>query len=93
MSEVIEAVAPKVRAAAPKQYKITIHSGEDATDKGDVVLAHNYKQILIQRDQEVTVGEQYLEVLRNSTIETVIKDDKGERAIKIPRFSFSVQPA
>lgn len=92
MTEVIE-VAPKARAVAVKQFKVTIHSGEDKGDKGDVVLAHNFKQILIQRDQEVTINEHFLEALKHSTIDTTIRDEGKERAIRIPRFSFSVQPA
>lgn len=93
MSEVIEA-APKVRKEAVKQFKVTIHSGEDKADKGDVFLAHNFKNILIQRDQEVTIGEHFVDVLKHSTVETVVKDDKGvERTVKVPRFSYNVQPA
>jgi hypothetical protein len=93
MSEVIDAPV-KAKKDAVKQYKVTIHSGEDKADKGDVFLSHNFKSLLIQRDQEVTIGEHFLEVLKHSTIETTVKDDKGnERAIKVPRFSYSVQPA
>ena len=95
MNEVIEkpevAVKP-AKAVAPKMMKITIHSGEDKGDKGDVFLAHNYKTLLIQRDQEVTIPEHFMECLR--PIETVVKDEKGnERSVKMQRFSFSVTPA
>lgn len=92
MSETMEAPT-KSRKEAVKQYKVTIHSGEDKADKGDVVLAHNFKQILIKRDEEVTIGEHFLEALKHSTIDTTIRDEGKERAVKIPRFSYSVQPA
>ena len=82
-------------AASPlKMYKVTIHSGEDKGDKGDVFLSHNHKSILIQRDQEVTISENYVECLNRSTIETKLKGEDGtERTIKIPRYAFNVSPA
>ncbi len=77
-----------------KMYKVTIHSGEDKGDKGDVFLSHNYKSVLIQRDKEVTVSEFILECLQNSTIDTVVKGEDGkERSVRIPRFSYNVAPA
>lgn len=79
-------------AEAFKKYKVTIHSGEGNGDKGDVVLVHNFKQILIQRDQEVTIDERYLEVLKNSVISTVAKNDAGEEVpVRIARFSYNVE--
>jgi hypothetical protein len=72
--------------------RITIHSGEDKGDNGDVFLSHNFKPILIQRDKAVEVDECYLEVLKHSVIETVVKNEAGvESAIRIPRYSFSVE--
>lgn len=89
MTEAVETKAKPV----PK-YKVTINSGEDKGDKGDVVLVHNFKQILIQRDQEVTISENYLNVLKHSTIETTVRDEKGNDVpVKIARFSFSAEPA
>ena len=95
MSEVIEKQEAKsAKAAAPKLFNVTIHSGEDKGDKGDVFLSHNYKTLLIQRDQEVTIAEPFLECLKHTVIETVVKDENGkERSVKMPRFSFSVSPA
>lgn len=82
-------------AASPlKMYKVTIHSGEDKGDKGDVFLSHNHKSILIQRDQEVTISEYFIECLKHSVIETKVRGDDGaDRLVKIPRFSFNVSPA
>lgn len=74
-----------------KKVKITIHSGEDKGDKGDVPLVHNYRQILIQRDHEVEVDEHFLEVLKHSVIETTVKSEKGEETtVRVPRFAYSV---
>lgn len=77
--------------AEKKKVKVTIHSGEDKGDKGDVVLAHNYRQILIQRDKEVELDEHFLEVLKHSVIETTVKNEAGdETQVRVPRFAFSV---
>lgn len=77
-----------------KMYKIRISSGEDAADKGDVVVAHNFKQSVIQRDVDVVVSEHIVNVLKDAVVETTVKDDKGnERQVRIPRFSFSTEAA
>lgn len=81
------------KKAEPKKVKLTISSGEADSEKGDVVLAHNYKQILIQRDKPVVVDEVYVEVLKHATIETTTKDENGVvRSAKIARFAFQVEP-
>ena len=81
-------------APVPKMFKVTIYSGEDATDKGDVPLVHNFKQILIQRDKEVTISEAYVECLKHAVVDTTIKAEDGtERQVRIPRFAFSASPA
>lgn len=93
MSEVMDAPKAK-KAEALKMYKVTIHSGEDKGDKGDVFLGHNFKTLLIQRDKEVTINENFLEILQHTNIETTVKDESGNvRAIKIPRYSYNVSPA
>lgn len=76
---------------AVKKVKVTINSGEGESDKGDVVLVHNYKQIQIQRDQEVEIDSVFLGVLKDARVETEIKDDNGNiKKVSIPRFSYSV---
>lgn len=86
--EVVEVANPL------KMYKVTIHSGEDKGDKGDVFLSHNHKSALIQRDKEVVISEYFVECLKNSMIETTIKGEDGvERSVRIPRFSYNVSPA
>lgn len=88
-----EAKPAKAAKAEVKKVKLTISSGESEAEKGDVVLAHNYKQILIQRDQEVEVDEVFVEVLKHATVESTVKDENGVfRSAKIPRFSYSVSP-
>ena len=87
-----EEKAPKVKA--PKMYKIRINSGEDATDQGDVVVAHNYKQSVIQRDVDVVVSEHIVNVLKDAVVNTTVKGDDGkEREVRIARFSFSSEAA
>jgi hypothetical protein len=86
--------AKQMKVETPKKYRVTIHSGEDKGDKGDVVLIHNFKQIMIQRDKEVVIDERYVGVLNDSVIHTVAKGEDGvERAIRIPRFSCTITPA
>jgi hypothetical protein len=80
----------KAKKPALKKYRVTINSADD--DKSDVVLVHNYRQIQIMRDQEVTIDEHYLEVLKSSVVTTTVKNDKGEVVpVRIPRFSYSVE--
>jgi hypothetical protein len=74
----------------PKKYKVTIHSGEDAGDKGDVFLSHNFRSMLVQRDVEVELDECFVEVLKHSVIETTAKKDGVEVPVKIPRFAYNV---
>ena len=82
------------KETGPKMFKVTIHSGEDEGDKGDVFLCHNNKSILIQRDKEVTISEHYVECLKHSVIETMVRESGGvERPVKIPRFSYNCAPA
>lgn len=77
---------------APKKVRITIHSEGEGGDKGDVILVHNYRQIQIKRDIPVEVDECYLDVLKASVIDTVVKgEDEKMRPVKIPRYSYSVE--
>ena len=89
--EAVEVVEP---AKPLKMFKVTIHSGENEGDKGDVFLSHNNKSILIQRDKEVTISEYFIECLKHSTIETVVRGEDGaDRQISIPRFAYNCAPA
>lgn len=90
MSEAAEKPEPKAKAM--KKYKVTIHTAEGDSDKGDVVLVHNYRQVQIQRDQEVILDETYLDVLKHTVVNTHTKNDKGEVVpVRIPRYSYSAE--
>lgn len=95
MAELMEPEVKETKAKKPelKKYKVIIHSGEDKGDKGDVVLAHNFRQVLIQRDKEVVIDENLINCLKHSTIDTfTIGENKEIIPVKIPRFSYSVEP-
>lgn len=93
MSEVME--KPEVKADKPakaRKVRVTVHSGEDKGDKGDVFLSYNFKPLLIQRDKPVDIEPGFLECLKHSVIETTVKNDKNEEVqVRIPRYSFSVE--
>lgn len=85
--------ATKEVKKAPKKVKITIHSEGEGGDKGDVILVHNFRQIQIKRDVAVEIDECYLDVLKSSVIDTVVKgEDEKMRPVKIPRYSYSIEP-
>lgn len=85
-----------------KKFKVIIYSGADEGDKGDVFLAHNYRSVLIKRDEEVEIDEVFVkECLENSVIETALRDASGkpilkedgtEKTVKTPRFSYKAEP-
>lgn len=81
-------------AKAGKKVRVTIHSGGDSEEeKGDVVLVHNYRQIQIQRNKEVLISEEFLEVLKHAAIDTTSVNNQGEKTGgKTPRFSYTVEP-
>ena len=76
-----------------KKYKVTVHSTED--DASDVLIGVNGDLTQIKRNEEVDIGEAQLEVLKNSKIETFLKDpDTGkERQITIMRYPFTAVEA
>lgn len=88
-----EEVVEKVSKKALKQFKITFHSSEDKTEAEDVVIGHNCKLNRYQRDVATTIDENFLAVLKDAVIKTVVKGNDGvEREVTIPRFSYSVEP-
>lgn len=83
-------------AKKPKHtmYKLTIHSGSEKGDQGDVFLGHNGVSFLIQRDKEVTVDERVIDCLKGAVIHTTAKGEDGVlREVKIPTYSYNVMPA
>jgi hypothetical protein len=93
MSEVMD--KPEVKAEKPadkpakkalKRFKITFHG-----EGGDVEIAHNYKLNLYKRNVETEIDENFLTVLRDAVIHTVVEDSNGKRkAVTIPMFSYSL---
>ena len=76
-----------------KRYKITIHSEGEGGDKGDVVIGHNFKLTVIQRDKEVEIDEHVLSVLKGSVIDTMVKGDYGKmHPVKVPRYNYTAEP-
>jgi hypothetical protein len=95
MSDTIETKddtkTPKVKA--PRKYKITIHSDADGGDKSDVLIGHNFKLLQIKRNAEVEIDENFLNALKSSVIDTYVKgEDDKMHPVKVPRYSFSVEP-
>jgi hypothetical protein len=65
----------------PKMWNLTIMSTEN--DSSDVDIVVNGYNIRVQRNVEVQVAEQFIEALKNSTIQTNVQDpDTGKM---IPR--------
>ena len=87
-----EAEKKSAKAKAVKKVRITIHSGKDDDDKGDVFLTHNFKQLQIKRDEEVEIPAIYLEVLKNAAIDTRSVDNEGNKTGSIiPRYAYTVE--
>lgn len=87
MSEVMD--KPEVKAKKVlKQYKITFHG-----EGGDVEVGHNFKLNLYKRNVETTIDENYLGVVRDAVVTTVVKDEKGkEKNVSIPVYNYTVEP-
>jgi hypothetical protein len=82
MSEVMEkpAKAEKAEKKPLKQYKI-MFSGKG----GDIEIGHNFKLNLYKRNVWTTIDENYLNVLRNAVVETIVEDAAGKRtSVRIP---------
>jgi len=73
------------------EYWVEVYPGDD--EKGDVELAVNGKNVLIQRGVRVKLKERYVEVLRNAVVRTFTKDPETgkESPVSIPRFAYSVE--
>lgn len=70
---------------------VTIFATED--DKEDVFLAVNGRGIQIQRNVQVPLADEYIEVLANSKITTFSKDPSTGKEVPmvVPRFNYSVE--
>lgn len=77
-----------------RKYRVTIMATEGET--GDVKLGVNGHMIQIQRGVPVVLNEAYLEVLKNTVINTVQHEDDGQRSVvrglSIQRLPFQAEP-
>lgn len=84
-------VAEKPEVKKPKMYKIIFNSGENGTEKEDVVIGWNGKLNQYKRNVEALIDENFLSVLKDAVIHTHVQDEDGKQiAVTIPRFSYSV---
>lgn len=86
MTEAVQDIKPATKAKL-KQYNITFHS-----EGGDVEIGHNFKLNLYKRNVETTIDENYLAVVKDAVITTVIEDADGKRkSVKIPAYQYTVE--
>lgn len=78
--------------AGSRKMRVTIMATE--SDKEDVKVGVNGHLVQIKRGVPVVIDEAYVEVLRNSTIDTIVEDDNGKRAqVQMQRYPFTAEPA
>lgn len=91
MAEENQAANPGVRPpkkAEPAKYKITFHG-----EGGDIEIGHNFKLNLYKRNVETVIDENFLGVLKNAVITTMVKGEDGvERHVSIPQYSYTIEP-
>lgn len=85
MSETTD--APKAKAKALKQYKITFHG-----EGGDVEVGHNFRLNLYKRNVETTIDEHFLDVVKQAVITTIVEDaDGNKKPVSIPVYQYTVE--
>jgi hypothetical protein len=90
MTEATEQVK-EAKPKAAKKVKITIYSDADGGDKGDVILVHNFNQIQIMRNKEVEIDEKFIDCLKGSMIQTLVKgEDDKMHPVSVPRYSYTL---
>lgn len=79
--------------AGSSKMRVTVMATE--SEKEDVKLGVNGHLIVIKRGLPVVIDAAYVEVLRNSTIDTIAQDpDTGAKvAVKMQRYPFTAEPA
>lgn len=84
-ADVVETVAPKAKAL--KMYKI-MFSGEG----GDVEIGHNFKLNLYKRNVWTTIDENYLGVLRDAVVTTIVQDAEGNtKQVRLPSYQYELE--
>jgi hypothetical protein len=86
MSEVMEKPV-KAEKKPMKMYKITFNG-----DGGDVEIVHNFKLNVFKRNAETIIDENFLSVVKDAVVTTVVKGDDGvEKTIRIPQLSYTAE--
>jgi hypothetical protein len=79
--------------AGSQKMRVTIMATE--SEKEDVKLGVNGHLVIIKRGMPVVIDAAYVEVLKNSVVDTVAQDpDTGAKvAVKMQRYPFTAEPA
>lgn len=88
MSEVMEKIEKPVKAEKKglRKWKITFHG-----EGGDVEIGHNARLNVYKRNVETVIDENYLGVLKDAVIHTIVEDAEGKRRqVTIPTISYSL---
>lgn len=82
------------KLAGGRKFRVTVMATEGET--GDVKLGVNGHLVQIKRGVPVVLDEAYVEVLRNTVINTIHHNDDGERsivqAVAIQRLPYQADP-
>lgn len=83
------------KAAEKQSSKMAIKILSTDGDNSDVFLSFNGKPIVIKRNERVEIEPEYVEILKDAVIETVIRDfdaagNKTEKVVTVPRFPFTL---
>lgn len=77
--------------AGTRKMRVTIMATEAESD--DVKLGVNGHLVQVKRGVPVILDVAYVEVLRNSTIDTMIQDDDGvKKQVQMQRYPFTAEP-
>ena len=77
-----------VEKEVAKKVKIKILSTQDG-DNSDVFIGVNSKTLNIKRGCEVEIGQEFLDVLNNSIIDTVIQDNQADGTTVLRTLTFT----
>jgi hypothetical protein len=77
--------------AGTRKVRVTIMSTE--SEKEDVKIGVNGHLVQVKRGVPVILDQAYVEVLKNSTIDTFVEDDTGKRTqVQMQRYPFIAEP-
>lgn len=83
------------KAVETKTQKVAIKILSTDGDNSDVFLSFNGRPIVIKRNERVEVEPEYIEILKDAVIETVVRDfdaagNKTEKSVTVPRYPFTL---